>query len=320
MDSKAYEVIKKKFYEKREEKIKKANQKKERIYLENEILKNLEEKKNLLALKITRNILNEDKITSRVEQENMKIKLDKIDKQIEKEYKSLGIDKNDFLPDFDCKICNDTGIMEIGGKKKYCTCFTQAVINETYKQVNILKIDVENFDTFEMGFYSTEVNKEKYGLSKSPRQNIEQIKNIATHFSDNIDLSSAKKVLDMGKSVIYQTSPIFMDSIMQYKFSFDNEKKEMYNKIFEVDLLIIDDLGTETMTNNKYTELFNVINTRLLKNKKIIISTNLTLNELFNRYDERIISRLIGEFKICKFIGEDIRLKKKKLSTDMLNN
>ena len=93
----------------------------------------------------------------------------------------------------------------------------------------------------------------------------------------------------------------------------------MYNKIFEVDLLIIDDLGTETMTNNKYTELFNIINTRLLSNKKIIISTNLKLNELFSRYDERIISRLIGEFKICKFVGEDIRLKKKRISKDILN-
>ena len=123
----------------------------------------------------------------------------------------------------------------------------------------------------------------------------------------------AKKMLDNAKSVIYQTAPIFMDKIMEFKFSQGADKSQYY-KIFDVDLLIIDDLGTETMTNNKYTELFNIINTRLLNNKKILISTNLTLNELYERYDERVISRLIGEFRICKFVGDDIRLKKKRLN------
>lgn len=106
-----------------------------------------------------------------------------------------------------------------------------------------------------------------------------------------------------------------MDQILDYKFSYDKteSQKEKYNRIFNVDLLIIDDLGTETMNNNKFTELFNIINTRLLNNKKMVISTNLSLNDLYNRYDERILSRLIGNFTICKFIGEDIRLKKKKI-------
>ena len=127
--------------------------------------------------------------------------------------------------------------------------------------------------------------------------------------------SIANEVIKQGKSVIYQTAPNLMDMVMEYKFNFygDDSIKENYRKIFEVDLLIIDDLGTETMTNNKLTELFNIINTRILNNKKIIISTNLTLNELYNNYDERVISRLIGDSIICKFIGDDIRLKKKKI-------
>ena len=106
-----------------------------------------------------------------------------------------------------------------------------------------------------------------------------------------------------------------MDKVIEYKFSYNKTgiEKEQYNKIFNVDLLIIDDLGTETMSNNKFTELFNIINTRLLKNKKMLISTNLTLKELYKEYDERVMSRLIGSFTICKFVGEDIRLKKKKI-------
>ena len=130
----------------------------------------------------------------------------------------------------------------------------------------------------------------------------------------------AKKVLEMGKTVVYQTAPVLMDKVIEYKFSYDKDiyEKEQYNKIFYVDLLIIDDLGTETMSNNKFTELFNIINTRLLNNKKILISTNLTLNELYQQYDERVMSRLIGNFTICKFVGDDIRLKKKKINQEVI--
>jgi DNA replication protein DnaC len=104
--------------------------------------------------------------------------------------------------------------------------------------------------------------------------------------------------------------------IMDYKYSYDKKEfsKEQYNQIFDVDLLIIDDLGTEMKSDNKFTELFNIINTRQLKNKKIVISTNLTLTNIFEIYDKRTGSRLVGNFIICKFIGEDIRLMKKKIN------
>ena len=86
--------------------------------------------------------------------------------------------------------------------------------------------------------------------------------------------------------------------------------------ILDVDLLIIDDLGTETMNNMKFTELFNIINTRLLnQNNKItktIISTNMDLRDIFAVYDERIGSRIVGNYNICKFFGDDIRMKNRK--------
>ena len=276
-----------------------------------------------------------NEIDKQVEQENLELKLKKIDEKIEKEMKKQGIDKSEFIPKFECELCNDTGFISKNGNIKYCSCFTQSVINETYKQINLEKIYEENFETFDLGYYSDVVDEIKYNAKKLPKKNIEQIKKVAIHFADNIlskdeknllftgntglgktFLSNciAKRVLQNGNSVIYQTSPIFIDKIMKLSFSFDEKDKIQYEKIYDVDLLIIDDLGTETMTNNKYTELFKVINTRLTKNKKILISTNLTLNQLFERYDERLISRLIGEFNICKFIGDDIRLKKKRLN------
>ena len=77
--------------------------------------------------------------------------------------------------------------------------------------------------------------------------------------------------------------------------------------------MIIDDLGTESMNEMRRSELFNLLNTRILnsskKTTKTIISTNKDLKELMNYYDQRIVSRLLGYFDILKFYGEDIRLK-----------
>ena len=121
----------------------------------------------------------------------------------------------------------------------------------------------------------------------------------------------AKELLDLGKTVLYQTAPVMLDSIIKSKFE---NSSELMDHILDVDLLIIDDLGTETMNNMKFTELFNIINTRLLnqnhKITKTIISTNMDLKDIFDVYDERIGSRIVGNYYVCKFFGDDIRLRK----------
>ena len=105
-----------------------------------------------------------------------------------------------------------------------------------------------------------------------------------------------------------------LDTIMDYRFGKENTSKDIYDNLLNVDLLIIDDLGTEFINNMKFSELFNIINTRLLNNNKstkTIISTNLSLERLFSTYDERIVSRLVGNYDICHFFGDDIRFMKK---------
>lgn len=336
MDNQIYKNILKNYQEKRDKKILEAESRKNELYKQYPVLRALEDEKNALAISTTKKIISLNSIEKQIEQDNMNIKLQKIDEKIARELKNNNLLKEDFEPIFDCKKCNDTGFVTINGKSEYCSCFKQQAINEAYKQANMNKIEDENFNTFDIGYYSNIVDESKYGIGKSPRQNIECIKKIAQDFADNIlnpeqknllftgntglgktflTNSIAKSAIENANTVIYQTAPVFMDRLMEYKFSNDTTgmNKEQYDKIFSVDLLIIDDLGTETMTNNKFTELFNIINTRLLNNKKILISTNLTLNQLFNRYDERLMSRIIGEFIICKFVGDDIRLKKKKM-------
>ena len=124
----------------------------------------------------------------------------------------------------------------------------------------------------------------------------------------------AYELLKKGKTVLYQTAPVMLDNIINYRFSKSSTTYDLIEQILNVDLLIIDDLGTETLNTMKLTELFTIINSRILnQNNKItktIISTNLNLKEIFNIYNERIASRFVGHYNICKFIGDDIRFKK----------
>ncbi len=104
----------------------------------------------------------------------------------------------------------------------------------------------------------------------------------------------ASELLKKGKTVLYQTAPILLESVIDYKMN--RQKNSSLDNIYEsylnVDLLIIDDLGTESLNSMKLSELFTILNTRILNlNKKItktIISTNLGIKDIFNNYEERI--------------------------------
>ena len=287
----------------------------------------------MVALKSAKSRIFSDDLSRQVEQEKLEVKLEKLNREYNEKLKQIGLTREDFEPKYDCPKCNDTGFVD----NKMCSCFNQEMINESFKQSNLSKIKEENFETFDFGYYSSTNNKDKYGIDKSPLENIDGIRKIAFKFSHSLDDPAQKNLLftgstglgktflanciaaeaiKQGKAVIYQTAPILLDKMVDYKFKFNKteSEREEYDKIFDVDLLIIDDLGTESMNSAKFSELFNILNTRLLKNKKILISTNLTPQEIKREYEERIFSRFVGDFLICRFVGEDIRLLKKKLS------
>ena len=125
----------------------------------------------------------------------------------------------------------------------------------------------------------------------------------------------ANELLKRGKTVLYQTAPVLLESVINYKLNRSKDISNDINKsVLETDLLIIDDLGTETLNSMKLSELFNIINTRILnlnhKITKTIISTNLNINEIFSNYEERIGSRIAGYYDIYYFFGDDLRFKK----------
>lgn len=246
--------------------------------------------------------------------------------------KNLDLPEDYLTPNYSCKICNDTGYITNNYNSVMCNCLKQEIFNIEYNKSNIANLDKQNFDNFSLEKYSDKIDKEKYNSEISPRDNIKLIKDICMKFINNFDdpneknllftgntglgktfLSSciAKEIIQKDKTVLYQTAPIMLDMIIDYKFNKNNQVDTTYKNLLDVDLLIIDDLGTESLNNLKFTELFNIINTRLLNqnNKclKTIISTNLSLPILNKTYGERITSRLIGNYNICRFFGDDIR-------------
>jgi len=332
MDANVLKGILKEYSIKKQNAEEKCKKFKKEIFLKIPEVSKLQDELANISIKSLKNNMIQDEMSREISTQNLEIKINEINEKISKTLKRNGYTYEMFNPKYECDICKDTGYVN----NKQCHCLKQKVINAAYKQSNVLRLEDENFETFDTCYYSTKA-EDKYGSNKSPLDNIEDIRKTSINFCKNIAdknqksllfiggtglgktfLSNciASEVIKNGYTAIYQTAPILMDTVIQYKLSYgkNESSKERYNQIFDADLLIIDDLGTETMNNIKFTELFNIINTRLLNDKKMIISTNLTIKKLYDTYDERVVSRLIGNFTICKFIGEDIRLKKKRIN------
>ncbi|SHH52350.1 ATP-binding protein [Tepidibacter thalassicus] len=226
---------------------------------------------------------------------------------------------------YKCEKCKDTGFIKNGIK---CDCLKQELINNAYKISNLSKmVEKENFNHFDINLFS---DKKSDDEEISPRENMWHIYSICENFILNFDENNdenllfygntglgktfmcsciAKELLDKGKIVIYKTAYDLIEVAKSYKFEkqFSSTDKENYKILFECDLLIIDDLGTEIINTFSTSEIFNIINSRLIENKKTIISTNLSPAQIASTYTERIFSRLISYFRMLRFIGEDIR-------------
>ena len=121
----------------------------------------------------------------------------------------------------------------------------------------------------------------------------------------------AKELIDRSFSVIYLTSFELFDTLAKSKFEKEKAAESMCEHIFDCDLLIIDDLGTELANSFTISQLFLCLNERLLRRKSTIISTNLSLESLVDIYSERTFSRITSNYTMLKLTGDDIRIKKK---------
>ena len=226
----------------------------------------------------------------------------------------------DYLePGYTCEDCHDTGY--IHGEK--CHCFRQLEITLLYEQSNIQEmIAKENFSTLSYQYYEGEdltrfqnaVNVSKSFVSgfKTDYQNLLFYGSVGTGKSF-MSGCIAKELLSQGYSVIYFSANSLFETLSQY--TYDTKLKEaLYNfnkDLYNCDLVIIDDLGTEITNAFVTSQLFALLNERHLRQKSTIISTNLNLVEIKERYSERIFSRISSTYSICKLTGADIRIQKR---------
>ncbi len=240
--------------------------------------------------------------------------------------------ENGYAPDFleiapQCPICSDTGY----DGANICKCLKHEIMEIAMREANLSpKMASETFQNFKLTYYSDEYVPE-YGCS--PRENMRAIFEECMAFAKNFDsaqenlllcggcglgktfLSSAiaNSLIEKGRDVLYVSCNALFPILEDMHFGREVKESSEYivRKLGDCELLILDDLGSEFVTQFTSAELFRIINTRLINGGRMIISTNLNREMLKKTYNDRIASRITGNFSILEFLGEDIRSIKK---------
>lgn len=235
--------------------------------------------------------------------------------------KSSGYPADYTSPHYECDKCSDTGYVGI----KMCDCMKRALRFASYESSGIAKLmKKQTFETFSLNYYRS--NPEQYETMK---QIFENLRNYANSFSPSTSdsimligntglgkthLSSAiaKTVIDKGFDVLYVTAVDMISDFERERFGNGYSETEIKDvgRYFGCELLIIDDVGTEVSNQFTVSTLYNVINSRLIKELPTIISTNLGVDDFRKRYWDRITSRILGEYRTFAFCGTDVRRQK----------
>ena len=220
-----------------------------------------------------------------------------------------------------CPKCGGSGY--IGSYM--CQCLRELCRQQQEKEVALLANDGQHFGAFRLDYYSDRPDP-KTGIS--PRaimaRGYDICRDYAEHFSPVsgnllfnggtglgktfLSACIAREVAAKGYSVAYETASHLFSKMEKHRFHPDEETAEQVKRLNECDLLIIDDLGTELPGQFVTAALYTLVNDRLLAGKPMVISTNLTIDELGQRYSPQIRSRLQGSFQLLPFVGQDIRV------------
>ena len=253
--------------------------------------------------------------------EELKAELARLSMQKAQLLEDAGLPADYLKPSYTCPDCRDTGYID--GQK--CHCFKQTMITLLYEQSNIREmLQNENFDALSYEYYEGE-HLSHFRNAVTTCQNF--VKNFNSDYHNLFFYGTvgtgksflsncvAKELIESGHSVIYFSSSGLFDLLSKYSFDFKNREDqiEQHNDLYQCDLLIIDDLGTELTNQFVTSQLFSLLNGRHMGKKATVISTNLSLEELRNRYSDRIFSRITSHYEICKLTGPDIRMYKKRL-------
>ena len=230
-----------------------------------------------------------------------------------------GYSPEDLEAHYSCTLCRDSGIFE--GKK--CRCFMKLQGEILYKQSKMGEIlERENFSRFQLERFDNTERKAQTG-NKTVREYMKEIRDYFYGYCQNYPENQgnfiftggtgtgktfflhciAKALLDRGVSVLYCTAEgLFNHFSRLMREGIEDEFVE------EVDVLLLDDLGTEFLNSFTASRFFNLLNQRILTRKTMMISTNLNFKDLRELYSDRVVSRMMSDYEIIPLYGRDLRL------------
>ena len=230
----------------------------------------------------------------------------------------LGYPEDYTDPQYVCKTCSDTGFVGT----KMCSCLKQLLITKNIQSSGMGNlIDKQSFDNFNLDVYSSTPE-----IKERMQRNLKIAKAFAEKFASHhgnllligttgtgkthVSTAIARVVISQGFDVLYDSAQNIIDDFETDKFKSGHSRTEsVSDKYLECELLIIDDLGAEFVTQFSISALYNLINTRQNKGLSTIISTNLSASELAGKYEGRIYSRIVGaDYTVLRFEGEDRRI------------
>ena len=220
-----------------------------------------------------------------------------------------------------CPKCGGTGYIGTF----MCQCLRELCRAEQEKEVALLADPGQHFGAFRLDLYSDRPDP-KTGIS--PRAIMSRGYDICRDYAENFAPNSgnllfnggtglgktflsaciAREVAAKGYSVAYETASHLFSKLEKHRFHPDEETYLEVKRLNECDLLIVDDLGTELPGQFVTAALYALLNDRLLAKKPMVISTNLNIEEIGQRYSPQIKSRLQGSFRLLPFVGQDIRV------------
>ena len=222
-----------------------------------------------------------------------------------------------------CDRCGGSGY--VGATM--CECLAELCRQEQKKELTFLNVSRESFDQFRLDYYPDRLDP-KLGINVRAlmEKTYNTCKKYAYGFTERagnllfsgdtglgktfLSACIARTVADRGYSVVYESAGHLFSNLERAKFSGDEQAREDVKKYTECDLLIVDDLGTEMPGQFTTAALYSLVNDRILAGKAMIVSTNLTVDDLSRRYSPQIASRLRGNFTRVAFLGDDIRMKR----------
>lgn len=231
----------------------------------------------------------------------------------------------DYLdPPYVCPDCRDTGY--IGTDK--CHCLKQKLIDAAYLQQPQMRQLLDcNISDFITDYYPQYIHDKTTGINAY--DSACKALTDANVFINEYDIRHGNLILygdtgagktflsccignaiqAKGYTVVYQSAGRFFDILSDHTFRRSRADSSDYDNIFDCDLLILDDLGTEMTNTFTNTSVFDCINDRILTGKSTIISTNLTMQEIFDTYTGRVFSRLSKYYTWLHLFGADLRIR-----------